>query len=137
MLVPMREEERHQLVRDLRHGKDETQFLAANRKIHKASTRDDLPWLMSLLHDPAFTVREAAAWPISELAGVSALPELLRAYQRGLDDGHDNDGLSTAQIELVESDMAAARRALNDLAESGDPAMRDNAKWLIEFCREP
>ena len=107
MLVPMREEERHQLVRDLRHGKDETQFLAANRKIHKASTRDDLPWLMSLLHDPAFTVREAAAWPISELAGVSALPELLRAYQRGLDDGHDNDGLSTALIELVEADMAA------------------------------
>jgi hypothetical protein len=133
----MREDERHQLVRDLRQVKDEAQFLAASKKIHDASTRDDLPWLMSLLNDPAFTVREAAAWPISELAGVLALPDLLRAYQRGLEDGHDNDGLSTALIELVEGDVAAAQRSLNDLAESGDSAMRDNAKWLLEFCQEP
>lgn len=104
----MTEDDHRQLLADLRNFSDEARFIAACEEIHTASTRDDLPWLMSLLRESEFTVREAAAWPIMELAGVSALPELLRAYQRGLDEGHDNDSFSTALIELVGINPQAA-----------------------------
>jgi hypothetical protein len=51
------------------------------------------------LNDEDFLVPEAAAWPVSELAGPSALEKFV-AYQRGLDQGHDNDGLTAALIDL-------------------------------------
>jgi hypothetical protein len=57
---------------------------------------------------------------------------LLVAYQRGFDDAHDNDGFTTALIELVETNKSASKKVLEGLAE--DPAMRDHAMWLLEFC---
>jgi hypothetical protein len=89
---------------------------------------------MEMLNDSDFFIREAAAWPLTELAGLAALPQLLVALQRTFDDGHDGDGFQTALIELVEADKPAARRVLDSLLETGDEAMRENAKWLIEFC---
>ena len=44
-----------------------------------AST-EDLTRLLILLNDDDFFLREAAAWPISELAGPSSLRDLLIAY---------------------------------------------------------
>ncbi len=89
---------------------------------------------MDLLNDDNFFVREAAAWPLAELAGTSALRELLVAYQRGFDDGHDNDGFTTALIELVEGSPSASKDVLKRLAEDRDPAVRESATWLLEFC---
>lgn len=127
-------DERQQLLQDLRCFHGEHRLVAANEKIHNASTYDDLPWLMTLLNDSDFMVREAAAWPISELAGASALSDLLVAYQRGFDEGQDNDSFSTALIELVEADKQVAREMLTHLTSSNNPALRENAKWLLEFC---
>jgi HEAT repeat protein len=86
------------------------------------------------LNDKDFFIREAAAWPLAGLAGVSALPQLLVALQRTFDDGHDGDGFQTALIELVEADKPAARQFLEGLLRTGDEAARENAKWLLEFC---
>ncbi len=71
---------------------------------------------------------------MTELAGVSHLPELLQAYQRGFQDGHDNDGFTAALIDLAESDPVAVAKALDPLTHSGDVALRDNAQWLLTFC---
>jgi hypothetical protein len=62
------------------------------------------------------------------------LRELLVAFQRGLDDGYDNDGFATALVGLVETNKVASRQVLRGLAEDTDPAMRENAIWLLDFC---
>ena len=132
----MTSEDWRDILRDLHQVDDLERFVAANEKIHKASVQEDLPRLMELLNDPEFTVREAAAWPISELAGLAALPQLLVAYQRGLDDGHDNDGFSAALIDMVATDPVAAREALESILRSADATMASNAKWLLDWCEE-
>jgi HEAT repeat protein len=121
-------------VRDLRNADDVDAAMAAVERLHRTATPEDLPRLRELLKDTSFFVREAAAWPLSELAGAATLPELFEAYQRGLDDGHDNDGLSAALIEMVAADPEDMRAALDALARSADAAVRDNALWLLEFC---
>ena len=121
-------------LRDLRNVDDVNVMAAAAERLHRTATREDVPRLRSLLKDDSFFVREAAAWPLTELAGAAALPELFEAYQRGLDEGHDNDGFSAALIELAAADPEGTRRVLEGLAEAGDPAMQENATWLLEFC---
>jgi HEAT repeat protein len=129
------------LVRDLQNLDDGTRTLAvrvavavgAAERIHRTATPEDLPRLRALLNDGSFFVREAAAWPLAELAGAAALPELFQAYQRGLDEGHDNDGFSAALTELATADPEGVRRVLEGLVKSGDPAMQENARWLLDY----
>ncbi len=130
----MKEQEWAELLRALRDVSDVEQVAAAATKLHKAATLDDLERLKSLLKDHDFVVREAAAWPVSELAGPAALEELLVAYQRGLDEGQDNDGFTAALIELVEANREQSGKILQVLAETGDGPMRANAVWLLGFC---
>ena len=122
------------LVQTLKNPTDVDAAVVAAQRLHREATKEDLPRLRELLADSSFFVREAAVWPLSELAGASAVPELFEAYQRGLDEGHDNDGFSAALIEMAEADPDNVRRVLTDLAQSGDPATRENAAWLLEFC---
>jgi HEAT repeat protein len=122
------------LVRDLRNVDDVDVAVAAAERLHRTATPDDLPRLRALLLDDSFFVREAAAWPLSELAGATALAELFQAYQRGFDEGHDNDGFTAALIELAAADPEGVRQVLEALAKSGNEAMRENAAWLMEFC---
>jgi HEAT repeat protein len=77
------------LIHALRDG-DPAESAAAATRLHKTATAQDVARLMDLLNDDNLFVREAAAWPIAEFAGPSVLRELLVAYQRGFDDGHDN-----------------------------------------------
>lgn len=60
------------LVRDLKNVDDVDVMVAATQRLHRIATPDDLPRLRTLLLDDSFFVREAAAWPLSELAGASA-----------------------------------------------------------------
>jgi hypothetical protein len=53
------------------------------------ATAAHIPRLCTLLEDDAWPVREAAASWMSDLGAVDALPQLLRAYERGIEDGHD------------------------------------------------
>ncbi len=106
----------------------------AATRLHKNASAEDVPRLCELLGDESFFVREAAAWPLTELAGVAHLPELLRAYQRGLEDGHDNDGFTTALTDMAQSDPVRVGQTLGAIARSGDKSMRENAEWLLTFC---
>src|SRR4051812_14431106 len=96
----------------LRDYDDSEGMAAAVARLHRDATQEDLPMLRRLLQDPDENIREAAAWPLSELAGPSALPELLAAYQRGLEDGHDCDGFTTALIDLAETNAVEAANVL-------------------------
>jgi hypothetical protein len=122
------------ITRDLRSDGDPQRGAAAAALLHRNATAEDVPRLRDLLGDDSFFVREAAAWPLTELAGVQFLPDLLRAYQRGLDEGYDNDGFTTALIDLAESDPVLVSNALASLASSSDADMRENAQWLLTFC---
>ena len=130
----MTEDDWAAVVRDLRNANDVAVMVAAAERLHRAATPEDLPRLRALLNDESFFVREAAAWPLSELAGAQALPELFHAYQRGFDQRHDNDGFSAALIELAAADPEGVRKVLDTLAASDDAAVRENAAWLMAFC---
>src|SRR5262252_1918184 len=77
----MSDDEWHRLIQALRATDDNDRAVVAAERLHKTAALEDLPRLMELLSDEDFFVREAAAWPISELAGPAALPELLVALQ--------------------------------------------------------
>ena len=106
----------------------------SSRLRQNASTEEDVPQLVALLEDDSFYVREAAAWPLAELGRTEVLPQLLRAYQRGLDEGDDNDGFSAALIELASLHGPECQKALKVLTQDQDLTLRDHATWLLEFC---
>ena len=122
------------IVRELRNVEDIDRAVAACERLHREASAEDLPRLRELLRDGSFFVREAAAWPLSEIAGAGALPELFEAYQRGFDEGHDNDGFSAALIEMAAADSEGLRAVLNRLVQSGDAVTQEHASWLLEFC---
>jgi hypothetical protein len=108
--------------------------VAAADRLHKESEVEDIPKLLALLGSTDFFVREAAAWPLAELAGARFLPELFMAYQRGFDDGHDNDGFTAALLEIPALHPQEVRSALLHLISINEEPMRGHAAWLLEFC---
>jgi hypothetical protein len=108
--------------------------VAACGRLQSMATADDVPRLVSLLSDASFFVREAAAWPLSDLGRTDVLPELLFAYQRGLDEGHDNDGFSAALVDLVEAHPSEATPTLRIIVEGCGNGPGETAKWLLNFC---
>ena len=115
---------------------DDRSVLAAAR-LHAESTFEDVPRLLELLERAEnFFIREAAAWPLAKLAGAQVLPELLRAYQRSFDEGHDNDGFTAALLEIPAIHLKHAKAALSKLASEAPEPMRGHAKWLLEFCED-
>ena len=123
----MNDQEWNKLIEALRATDNIDRAVAAAGTIHKTSAIEDLPRLMELLKDQDFFVREAAAWPVSELAGPAALPELLVALQRGFGEGHDNDGFQTALIELAEANRTDIETYLH--------ASRNRLIWLLGKTR--
>jgi hypothetical protein len=129
----MTEGEREDLVQALRQT-DASIAAGAAERTHKRTSPEDLPRLLVLLNDDDVFLREAAAWPILELAGPSSLHHVLLAYQRGLDEGHDNDGFTAALIDLATVDPLGCREVLLRLTESQVATLRENAAWLLTFC---
>ena len=66
------------------------------------------------------------------MAGAHVLPQPLAAYQRGFDDGHDNDGFSAALLEIPalfpESQSVVARQL-----ETAKGTLREHLEWLLTF----
>ena len=89
------------IVSELSHPEVNTCARAAQR-LHAEASTGDIPNLLELLQSDDFFVREAAAWPLTELAGPKVLVELFLAYQRGFDEGHDNDGFTAALLGSVD-----------------------------------
>ena len=106
----------------------------ASERIHRESTVEDVPNLLELLKSESFFVREAAAWPLAELVGPAALEQLLAAYQRGFDDGHDNDGFTAALLEIPALYPEETPPALRAITSAAAEPMRTHALWLLEFC---
>ncbi len=124
------------IVGALQDVSDIDSAVAAAAELQASASSEDLQRLVELLTDESFFVREAAAWPLSDLGRVDVLPQLLAAYQRGFDEGHDNDGFSAALIDLVQSKSVEAQTQLQALATANDSALRENAVWLLEFVRD-
>ncbi len=123
----------HQLVNDIK-GEDIVLMVEACENLQKEAEATDVPRLLELLNHESFVVREAASWPLAIIGDTTVIPELFTAYQRGLDEGHDNDGFSTALIELVELHAQPARQKLLELKESPNTNFQKYANWLLEFC---
>jgi hypothetical protein len=116
---------------------DVEECVRAATRLHECSTEEDVPWLLELLEHESFFVREAAAWPLAELCGYDHLRALFRAYQRGFDEGHDNDGFTAALIECATLHRSRTKTALNELAKGEDAQACGHAEWLLEFCQDP
>jgi HEAT repeat protein len=110
--------------------------VAAAARLQALASTEDVPRLVELMADESFFVREAAAWALSDLGRVELLSQLLAAYNRGLAEGHDNDGFSAALIDLVQLKPVEAQAQLSVLASSTDPELRESAVWLLEFVQE-
>lgn len=109
--------------------------VAAAERLQAEACVDDVPKLLALLKDGQdFFTREAAAWPLAELVGPSVLRELFVAYQKGFDEGHDNDGFTSALMEVAALFPVEAKAALLVIAETETGTVLDHAKWLLEFC---
>jgi hypothetical protein len=106
----------------------------AAERLHEESQAEDVPALLAMLESKDFFVREAAAWPLAKLAGARLLRELFTAYQRGFDEGHDNDGFTAALLEIPALHPTEAKEFLVKLVAEGEEPIRGHAAWLLEFC---
>jgi hypothetical protein len=115
---------------------DVSNCVEAASRLHADAGIEDVPKLLALLENDSFFVREAAAWPLAELAGPSVLPQLFSAYQRGFDEGHDNDGFTAALLEIPFLFPTETKPSLANLIKIADEKTKGHAQWLLEFCSE-
>jgi hypothetical protein len=109
--------------------------VGAAKRLYDESTMEDVPRLLTLLQEGSdFFVREAAAGPLAALAAPSVVHELLIGYQRGFEEGHDNDGFTAALIEGASLFPTEMKEALNGIIASAEEPIRGHALWLIDFC---
>jgi len=122
-----------QLVRDI-EADDIERTVEACEALQKEAEESDVPRLLALLQNDNFVVREAAAWPLTVLSGPAVLDDLFDAYQRGFDEGLDNDSFTAALVELVNLNKTESCKSLLRLRESSIPHIRKYSEWLLEFC---
>ncbi len=125
----------NQWIRDL-YSEDVDRAVRACEEISQTADETNISDLYSLLEDDNFFIREAAAYPIARLEGVRALPALFRAYTRGIQDGHDNDGMSEAIGDLLEKNQKAALPLLENMLLDDGKDVRANAAWALGFVAE-
>lgn len=86
------------------------------------------------LDEEHFYGRDVIADVLAGLAGVDALPVLVRASARDL--GDDQDTLHATITDLVFTTAAEARPFLNELLEDQDAEVRKAAAWASEYLDE-
>ncbi|GAC1333791.1 MAG: hypothetical protein NVSMB14_00700 [Isosphaeraceae bacterium] len=124
------------LMADIRSFDDFERMVEASLAIREWSDRSRLPELKLLIQDDDFYVRESAADALCRLEGLKSLPLLLEALERGTREGHDNDGLAFAIVELIESDKAASAPLLLEMLRSPRAETRAHAAWLLGFVSD-
>ncbi len=128
----MNEEHWNHLVVAIK-GDDIESMVEACERLHREAEVEDIPKLVELLKDKDFVVREAAAWPLARLGATHTFEQLFLAYQRGFNEGHDNDGFTTALIELAELHAEDSRKSLADLQTRPNPVLQRYSSWLLTF----
>ncbi|HLA96067.1 MAG TPA: HEAT repeat domain-containing protein [Pyrinomonadaceae bacterium] len=123
----------NQLVIDI-EGDDIELMVEACEHLQNEAEISDVSRLVKLLEYESFVVREAAAWPLAILGDATVIPELFTAYQRGFEDGHDNDGFSAALAGMAELHPQPVRQMLLELKNSTNPDFKKYPNWLLEFC---
>jgi HEAT repeat protein len=124
-----------QLIQDL-YSEDVDRAVRACEEISETADVTNISELYSLLEDDSFFIREAAAFPLARLEGVRALPALFRAFTRGIQDGHDNDGMNAAIGELLDENQQAALPFLENMLLDEEKDVRANGAWALGFVAE-
>lgn len=124
-----------QLIQDL-YSDNVDRAVRACEEISKTADETNITDLYLLLEDDSFFIREAAAFPLARLEGVRALPALFRAYTRGIQDGHDNDGMNVTIGDLLEENQQAALPLLENMLLNEDKDVRANGAWALGFVAE-
>src|SRR5262249_38049886 len=93
-----------QIIQDL-HSNDINRAVRACELISEIADESNVSDLYLMLNDDVFFVREAVATPLARLEGTRALPNLFKAYTRGFQEGHDNDGLSETITHLLKTNQ--------------------------------
>jgi hypothetical protein len=111
--------------------------LEAFQELKASVTSHDLPVLLEALKSKTsnFAVRELLAEPIINLAGVKALPELMTAFGKNFEEGHDNDTFQVLLVELAETDRHGVQLELKKLAKQSNNNELEDINWLLEFCQ--
>ncbi|TDB88137.1 HEAT repeat domain-containing protein [Actinomadura sp. 7K534] len=78
-----------------------------------------------------FYGRDVIGEVLAGIAGLDALPVLLRASARNL--GDDQDTFATIICELLQQDPVGARPAVLGLVDADDAALRATAVWALDF----
>jgi hypothetical protein len=116
-------------------NRDVDTCVAAAARLHKEATSEDIPSLLELLRTGDFFEREAAAWPLAEISGAVHLCDLLCAYEKGFEEGHDNDGFTAALLEIPALYLSDAKSELTKLAgaasDRGGPGCSDSFPGLL------
>jgi HEAT repeat protein len=123
------------LVQDLESDNVDV-AVRASEELSELADETNVSELYSLLENDDFFIREAAAFPLARLDGVRALPALFRAYTRGFQDGYDNDGMTAAIGDLLESCQRAALPLLEKMLLDQDKEVRANSAWALGFVTE-
>jgi hypothetical protein len=117
-------------------SRDAEAAVTAAERLHAEADAADVSNLLALLESSNFFVREAAAWPLAELAGPFVLRELFEAYQLGFDEGHDNDGFAAALLEIPALFPVEAKLSLERIISAASEPLSGHARWLLEFCED-
>jgi HEAT repeat protein len=124
------------LIADLHATEEDTaRAVAACEALDKAADASWLPQLYQLLATGRDSfVREAAAAPIARLEGSRALPQLVHALELGKAQGHDNDGLNSVIVAVIEANPEEAAIALRQLLQGQSEYQRAAAVDLLGFA---
>jgi HEAT repeat protein len=87
--------------------------------------------LETFLERKDFYGRDVIGEVLAGIAGLDALPVLLRASARDL--GDDQDTFQTIICELLEQDPVRARPAVLELVDANDVALRATGVWALDF----
>jgi HEAT repeat protein len=113
---------------------DVDRAVSAATRLAELDDPSRLPDLKALVESAEISILEAIGQPIANLEGLKALPILLRALDRGHEQGHDCDTLAFVIVDLVVSHFQDAAPVLLEMLRSQDDRTRANAAWLMGFA---
>jgi hypothetical protein len=113
---------------------DVDRAVSAAMRLAELDDPSRLPDLKALVESADFFILEAIGQPIANLEGLKALPILLRALDRGHEQGHDCDTLAVVIVDLVALHSQDAAPVLLEMLRSEEDRTRANAAWLMGFA---